>query len=118
MDDHNQSGRENRRGALRRPTRIRAWADPGGTSAPADCVIVDLSEDGAMVSSTGERPLPENFELLNDANSKLGDATVMWRDGDSVGVRFEKRNVHAVHAVKARPNVGAFRRASAPRPKG
>ena len=117
MDDHNQSAREERRIATRRPTRIRAWAEPGGTSAPADCVIVDLSEEGAMVSSTGERPLPDRFALLNDANSKLGDATVMWRDGDSVGVRFEKRNAHAVHAVRALPDVKTSARASGPRSK-
>jgi len=118
MDDHDRSAREERRNATRRPTRIRAWADPGGTSAPADCVIVDLSEEGAMVSSADDRPLPENFALLNDANSKLGDATVMWRDGESVGVRFKKRNAHAVHAVKAHPNLRAFRRLPGGRSKG
>jgi PilZ domain len=117
MDDYNQSDREDRRNATRRPTRIRAWADPGGTTAPADCVIVDLSEEGAMVSATGERPLPENFELLNDANSKLGDAKVMWRSGDSVGVRFEKRNAQAVHAVGAQPDAAPTRGASGPRSK-
>jgi len=110
MDDQKRAGRDDRRIKRRRDTHIRAWADPGGVSAPADCVIVDLSEHGAKISSVGERPLPESFELINEANAKLGDATVMWREGESVGVRLEKRDLDAVNAVKMHMDVGAPRR--------
>jgi len=110
MDEHDKRGRDDRRSKQRRGTHIRAWADPGGVSAPADCVIVDLSEHGAKISSVGERALPESFELLNEANAKLGEATVMWREGESVGVRLEKRDPEAVNAVKRHLDVGAPRR--------
>ena len=79
-------------------------------SAPADCVIMDLSEHGAKIASVDDRPLPENFELLNEANAKLGEATVMWREGGSVGVRLEKRDLEAVNAVKRHMDVPAPRR--------
>jgi hypothetical protein len=89
-DHFEMSGRDDRRRQTRKPTRIRAWADPGGVAPAADCVIVDLSEDGACVASVNGAPLPNKFKLQVDAKSDVGDAEVMWRGENAVGVKFEK----------------------------
>jgi PilZ domain len=86
-DLYEMTGRDDQRGQPRKPTRISAWADPGGASPAVDCVIVDMSEDGArLVSATGA-PLPETF-ALQIANAEVAKATVMWRAERMVGVKF------------------------------
>ncbi len=56
-----------------------------------DCKIIDISEDGARVAPLNGRPLPEKFMLQHEASRVLGEAHVVWRDGDIVGVKFVKR---------------------------
>lgn len=85
------SVRGDRRNTDRKQTRIRGWADPGGVAAPADCLILDLSPTGARVASVGNKPLPDTFTLLSDARSPLGEARVVWRGENMVGVNFEKQ---------------------------
>ena len=80
----------NRRRHPRRRTRIRAWADPGGAAPVVDCVVLDVSESGANVTSVTGADLPDAFELQLDMRSKMGRAEVAWRDGASVGVRLDK----------------------------
>jgi hypothetical protein len=50
-DSFGMIGRDNRRLEARKPKRVRAWADPGGVAPVVDCVIVDISKDGARVKS-------------------------------------------------------------------
>ena len=108
MAEANDPDRDDeRRNKPRKSTRIRAWADPGGVCAPADCVIVDISEGGARIASVGERDLPENFTLLNDAKSTFGEATVMWRAENMVGVKFENAAPIAAKTVNIRVEIGA-----------
>ena len=88
-DDPFLNGR-NRRRHPRRRTRIRAWADPGGVAPVYDCVVLDVSEDGASVVSVTGVDLPDSFELQLDARNKMGKAKVAWRDGAAVGVKLDK----------------------------
>ena len=83
-------GRDNRRLEARKPKRIRAWADPGGVAPVVDCVIVDVSKDGARVKSVNGDPFPNTFTLTEDSKREMGGATVMWRAGTEVGVKFER----------------------------
>jgi hypothetical protein len=76
----------NRRKQRRRPTRLRAWADPGGAAPVVDCVIHDLSEGGANVAATNGGALPDAFRLELDATTPLGEARVAWRNGAAAGV--------------------------------
>jgi hypothetical protein len=80
----------NRRRHLRRRTRIRAWADPGGAAPVVDCLVLDVSESGANVLAVNGGALPDTFELQIDMRSRMGQAEVAWRDGASVGVRLAK----------------------------
>src|SRR5579872_4455998 len=90
MADHfEMTGRDNRRIGPRKRARIRAWADPGGVAPVVDCLIVDVSKEGARIASVSGAPLPSSFTLADDAKSEIGAATVVWRTGNEVGVKFE-----------------------------
>ena len=80
----------NRRRDRRRPTRLRAWADPGGVAPVADCLVLDLSEGGANVMAVGGGDLPDAFQLQLDMKRSMGQAEVRWRKGVAVGVALEK----------------------------
>ncbi len=79
-----------RRRKARRPARQRVWADPGGIAPVVDCLIVDVSEDGASVAPLQGAELPDAFHLQIDATNRLGDAEVVWRRGSAVGVKLTK----------------------------
>ena len=77
-----------RRKKRRRATRLRAWADPGGVAPVVDCLIVDVSEDGASVAPLHGAELPDAFHLQVDRANPVGEAEVVWRKGRAVGVRL------------------------------
>ncbi|MGO9772067.1 MAG: PilZ domain-containing protein [Roseiarcus sp.] len=79
-----------RRKNARRPARQRVWADPGGIAPVVDCLIVDVSEEGAGVAPLQGAELPDAFHLQVDAANAIGDAEVVWRKGSAVGVRLAK----------------------------
>ena len=85
------SGRDDRRNEARKKTRIRAWADPGGAAPAVDCVIVDMSSDGACVASVSGAPIPESFKLQLDTRTEVGEAAVMWREQNAVGVKLKPK---------------------------
>jgi PilZ domain len=89
-DLYEMTGRDDQRGKPRKPARIKAWADPGGAAAPVDCVIVDISEDGARVASVSGDPIPDAFSLQLDQKTEVAEAAVMWRAQNAVGVKFVK----------------------------
>jgi PilZ domain len=84
------TGRDDRRRKARKPTRIQAWADPGGAAPAVDCLIVDISEDGARLAPVSGAPLPDAFTLQLDPKSEVAEANVMWRAENAVGVKFVK----------------------------
>jgi hypothetical protein len=88
-DDPFLKDRDRRKGG-RRATRMRAWADPGGIAPVVDCVIVDVSEEGAAVSPLDGAALPDTFHLQVDRTHPVGEAKVVWRKGNAVGVRLAK----------------------------
>ncbi len=77
-----------RRKKGRRATRRRAWADPGGIAPVVDCVIVDVSEEGASVAALNGAELPDTFHLQLDNANAVGQANVVWRKGNAVGVKL------------------------------
>jgi hypothetical protein len=91
VDHFEMSGRDNRRSEPRKRTRIRAWADPGGIAPVVDCLVVDVSKEGARIASVSGVPLPDSFTLSDDSKSEMGAATVKWRTGNEVGVKLDKR---------------------------
>jgi hypothetical protein len=53
------------------------WADPGGTSLPIPCTVLDISDGGAKISVESGGLVPDAFFL------KIGSSThrakVVWR---------------------------------------
>ena len=79
-----------RRVKARKAANVRAWADPGGVLPVIDCRIVDISADGAQVVGPAGHELPEAFILAMDSSRIVGEAHVIWRRGEFVGVKFVK----------------------------
>jgi hypothetical protein len=90
FDDNPFLKDRDRRKNSRRATRVRAWADPGGIAPVVDCVIVDVSEEGAGVTPLHGAELPDAFHLQVDRANPLGEAKVVWREGSAVGVKLAK----------------------------
>ena len=53
-----------------------------------DCIVRNLSVRGAQVRVPGAGDLPPSIQLLLPGENLLFDATIVWRNGDKIGVRF------------------------------
>jgi len=91
---------DERRKSVRRPSRTRVWADPGGVAPVLDCVIVDLSDEGASIAAGNGAELPETFRLQLDSATSLGEAEVVWRRDNLVGVKLDRSKSTKSNAVK------------------
>lgn len=87
---HDGSKELDRRVKVRKPANARAWADPGGVLPVIDCRIVDISAEGAQVVGPKGFELPEAFILAMDSSRIIGEAHVIWRRNEFVGVKFVK----------------------------
>jgi PilZ domain len=54
-----------------------------------DCTIRDLSSVGARLIVGNIVGVPDTFQLFEKSTGMLYRASVIWRQSDSVGVRFE-----------------------------
>jgi len=80
-----------RRGVGR--TRIRHNAEivivrRGATKLP--CTLHDLTSTGACLTLASKHQVPDAFELTFDRGRSHRACRVKWRDGDKLGVSFEK----------------------------
>ncbi len=61
----------------------------GGGSIVVDCTIRNLSATGARLQVPTSVAIPDRFEFTEAATGKRCAATVMWRKGNLIGIRFE-----------------------------
>lgn len=54
-----------------------------------DCLIRDISDQGAKLKFSGTIATPEFFELYIPNKEETYRARVQWRAGDEIGVMFE-----------------------------
>lgn len=52
------------------------------------CAVRDISDTGAKISSPNAINIPDTFELHIDLDGLWVQCQVIWRRGDTVGVRF------------------------------
>ncbi len=64
----------------------------GGNSS-MDCIVRDISPDGAKLQITNSVTVPDRFDLLIPQKGEIHRAKIAWRREDEVGVAFEQ--VHA-----------------------
>jgi hypothetical protein len=60
------------------------------THAPitVDCVIANLSEDGALITGRLSEPLPKRLYLWQAETGTLFRCEVRWQKGNQAGLRF------------------------------
>ncbi len=80
----------NRRKSSRRGSESRVWADPGGVLPVIDCKILDISANGARVRALHGGELPDQFILKQETTNIIGKADVIWRNGNTVGVKIDR----------------------------
>ncbi|MEX0921573.1 MAG: PilZ domain-containing protein [Rhodovibrionaceae bacterium] len=59
-----------------------------GSNCTQPCAILDISETGARLRPLDSFTCPDRFQL-RDNKSAIRECTVVWRQGSSVGVRFD-----------------------------
>jgi hypothetical protein len=57
-----------------------------------DCTIRNLSDTGARLQVPTSVAIPDRFEFGEAASARRRRATVMWRRGDLMGIRFDEPN--------------------------
>ncbi|MET0293487.1 MAG: PilZ domain-containing protein [Phenylobacterium sp.] len=81
-----------RRSDVREPSSVRARICYGENyGAWADCVIKNLSKNGAMLQVSAIYPIPETFTLIHIPGGAAFKATIKWRRGDLCGVFTDER---------------------------
>ena len=73
----------------RRSLRQSAWITLDGGFAARPCVVRDMSASGARISIDDPNALPAKLRLAFARDARTGRACqVVWRRGNSVGLRF------------------------------
>lgn len=78
----------NDRGADRRPLARLGQIISSESNSRRECLIINLSANGAKLMCRGAADVPDKFQLLVVTKKYMRDAVVKWRDGDTIGVYF------------------------------
>lgn len=73
----------------------------------ADCIIRELTDDGARLSFTDPVALPHAFELHIPNRDQTLRVEIAWNHGTDVGVSFVKHEGHAAATLVPVAHVGA-----------
>jgi hypothetical protein len=73
----------NARGRIMHGDKLGIWAD---------CVIKDLSENGAKIELSHLHKIPPRFILINFQAGVAFEVVLKWRRGDLAGMAFEHRH--------------------------
>jgi hypothetical protein len=83
--------RRHQRHVINRMAKLQTNA----TALPRECMIVDLSEQGARLFAENIH-VPDQFDLLiSGDNSARRECQVVWRLGGEIGVTFTGREARA-----------------------
>lgn len=77
-----------RRGIHRLRTYLGAKISFNASYCVIDCLVRDLSLNGAKLSLYGTAVLPDRFNLIVPKNGWELRAEIIWRAADRVGVAF------------------------------
>lgn len=82
---------ERRRGQRNRALLAGKVANEDATRT-LDCVIRNLSPDGAMIETEAPHLVPAELHLVQVREGVAWDAEVIWRRGKRVGVKLKARH--------------------------
>ena len=57
-----------------------------------ECIVRDISKDGARLALANVRALPSEFELLILTTGEIFQAVAKWRRGREIGVYFVEKD--------------------------
>jgi hypothetical protein len=80
---------QDKRGAHRSRTFLKADIDINGGLSSLSCIVKDMSETGARITLSDGVVLPEHFRIRLPKPDRWVPASVRWRRGDFVGIHFE-----------------------------
>lgn len=84
--------KSDKRKAPRKPLRYAAWIALSDQQR-ANCFLADISDSGARLDVEDGARIPDRFVLLlAQHNAPKRYCTVIWRETNQLGVRFERRN--------------------------
>lgn len=86
---------EDRRLKARNRTFLQGRVFYNNRRQSADCIIRELTDDGARLSFTDPVGLPHVFELHIPHRDQTLRVETVWNHGIEVGVRFDKQIGHA-----------------------
>lgn len=76
----------------------------------ADCKLKNLSRGGAKIEIPALYQLPSRLVLIHKADAAVFEAIVKWRQGDAVGLSFERRQpLETCDEARLQPIVEAWR---------
>ena len=79
-----------RRRQFRHRTYLGALVSLGSKLGFMDCVVRNLSVDGAMIEFDKRRVLPQRFELKIRNGQERFRGVVIWRENQRAGVLFSR----------------------------
>jgi hypothetical protein len=81
----------NKRAHVRRPVSYPVWVELEG-GRRVECILSNASEGGAMLTLLDSYKIPRRFNLwLTKGGSIQRGCLLMWKEGRSAGIMFNRR---------------------------
>jgi PilZ domain len=77
-----------RRGSIRQKSFLRGCVYFNKRRSAVDCLIRDISDDGARIVFSEAISVPDVVELYIPQKEQMLRARVQWRHGDEIGLAF------------------------------
>jgi len=72
-----------------------------GVASHVNCVIHNFSAKGARLELPLASSVPDRFDLIVDGEETALPCQVKWRDGQMIGVEFERRGAKRLAAAES-----------------
>ena len=77
-----------RKRAARHSVNLHAWVRQAGSVAAKECRVIDISRTGARLEIENSQSIHNKILLLFSRSDFGSSATVAWRCGTQMGVKF------------------------------
>jgi PilZ domain len=91
-----------RRGSIRQKSFLRGCVYFNKRRSAVDCLIRDISDDGARIVFSEAVSVPDVLELYIPQKEQTLRARVQWRHGDEIGLAFGEAGSAAGDTVQSR----------------
>jgi hypothetical protein len=99
----NMQHTENMRSAERVRSFLRAQIIFNNRMSTIDCIIKNISPNGARIALSDTMALPTEFDIYIPQKGRGHHARLIWRDKESIGVEFTDAQIAAPGASAGTP---------------